>query len=296
MISGLIFLYYRLPGGPACLAPTSARRGGATEEAGGSWFTAMDHYFQMEQFRTAHDAMLEGYTLLGFAAAHTSRVRLGTLVTGVTYRHPGLLAKIATTLDVLSEGRAILGVGAAWYEREHLALGVPYPPLAERFERLEETLRIALQMWDPAEEGPFDGEHYHLAETISVPAPISSPHPPIMIGGNGEQKTLRMVAQYADIANFTVNDPEQVAHKLEVLRAHCERLGRDYDAIEKTVQGGLLDPLSETDAFLRRMEELAALGIEHVQLRNVAPDPAGFITDFGERVAPRLADIAPAGR
>jgi len=293
---GVHFMDFTLPGEPGSLASAIARTARATEEAGGSWFTAMDHYFQMEQFRTAHDPMLEGYTLLGFAAAHTSRVRLGTLVTGVTYRHPGLLAKVATTLDVLSEGRAILGVGAAWYEREHLALGVPYPPLAERFERLEETLRIALQMWDPRDEGPFDGVHYHLAETISRPAPVSRPHPPIMIGGNGEQKTVRMVAQYADIANFTVNEPEQVAHKLGVLRAHCERLDRDYDAIEKTVQGGVLDPLAETDAFLRRMEELAALGVEHVQLRNVAPDPAGFISEFGERVAPRLAEIEPAGR
>ncbi|MCS0498297.1 LLM class F420-dependent oxidoreductase [Protaetiibacter mangrovi] len=293
---GLHFMDFTLPGAPASIAATIARTARATEDAGGSWFTAMDHYFQMERFRTAHDEMLEGYTVLGFAAAHTSRVRLGTLVTGVTYRHPGLLAKIATTLDVLSEGRAILGVGAAWYEREHQALGVPYPPLAERFERLEETLRIALQMWDPAEVGPFDGAHYHLAETICVPAPLSSPHPPIMIGGNGEQKTLRMVAQYADIANFTVNDPDEVAHKLEVLRAHCDRLGRDYAAIEKTVQGGQLDPLGDPDGFLRRMEQLAALGVEHVQLRNVAPDPAGFIAEFGERVAPRLAELQPAGR
>ncbi len=291
---GLHFMDFNLPGEPASIAPTIAATAKATEEAGGSWFTAMDHYFQMEQFRTAHDPMLEGYTLLGFAAAHTSRVKLGTLVTGVTYRHPGLLSKIVTTLDVLSSGRAILGLGAAWYEREHLALGVPYPPLGERFERLEETLQIALQMWDPQNEGPYEGRHYRLAETISQPAPVSSPRPLIMIGGNGEQKTLRMVAQYADISNLLVNDPEQVAHKLRVLREHCDRLGRDYDTLEKTAQGGPLDPLAETDAFLRRMEELAALGIQHVQLRNPAADPAGFITEFGEKVAPRLRDIQPA--
>ncbi|NII69605.1 TIGR03560 family F420-dependent LLM class oxidoreductase [Microbacterium ulmi] len=291
---GLHFMDFTLPGEPASIAPTIAATAKATEDAGGSWFTAMDHYFQMERFRTAYDPMLEGYTLLGFAAAHTSRVRLGTLVTGVTYRHPGLLSKIVTTLDVLSSGRGMLGLGAAWYEREHDALGVPYPPLAERFERLEETLRIALQMWDPAQEGPYVGRHYHLAETISHPAPVSTPRPPIMIGGNGEQKTLRLVAQYADITNLTVNDPAEVAHKLDVLRRHCDRLGRDYDAIEKTVQGGTLDPLVDTDAFLSRMAELAALGIEHVQLRNVAPDPAGWITEFGEKVAPRLAEIEPA--
>jgi F420-dependent oxidoreductase-like protein len=288
---GIHFMDFNLPGELASIAPTIAATAKATEEAGGSWFTAMDHYFQMEAFRTAHDPMLEGYTLLGFAAAHTSRVKLGTLVTGVTYRHPGLLSKLATTLDVLSQGRSIFGVGAAWYEREHLALGVPYPPLKERFERLEETLQIALQMWDPENEGPYEGTHYRLAETISYPRPVSSPRPLIMIGGTGEQKTLRMVAQYADISNLTVNDPEVVAHKLAVLREHCDRLGRDYGTIEKTAQGGALDPLGNTDGFLSRMEELAALGIEHVQLRNVTPDPVAFVTEFGEKVAPRLADI-----
>ena len=166
---------FNLPGEPASIAPVIAATAKATEEGGGSWFTAMDHYFQMEQFRSAHDPMLEGYTLLGFAAAHTSTVKLGTLVTGITYRHPGLLSKIVTTLDVLSEGRAMLGVGAAWYDREHHGLGVPYPPMKERFERLEETLQIALQMWDPENEGPFTGKHYRLAETISYPLPVSSP-------------------------------------------------------------------------------------------------------------------------
>lgn len=291
---GIHFMDFNLPGEPAVIAPTIAATARATEEAGGSWFTAMDHYFQMEAFRTAHDPMLEGYTLLGFAAAHTGRLKLGTLVTGVTYRHPGLLAKIATTLDVLSEGRAIFGVGAAWYDREHHALGVPYPSMKERFERLEETVQIALQMWDPENEGPYDGAYYQLAETISYPKPVSAPRPPIMIGGAGEQKTLRMVAQYADISNLTVNEPDVVAHKLAVLREHCDRLGRDYATIEKTAQGGALDPLGETDAFLARMEELAAVGIEHIQLRNRTPDPVAFVTEFGEKVAPRLADIQPA--
>ena len=288
---GFHFMDFNLPGEPASLAPAIAATARATEEAGGSWFTAMDHYFQMEAFRTAHDPMLEGYTVLGFAAAHTSRVKLGTLVTGITYRHPGLLAKIATTLDVLSEGRAFLGVGAAWYDREHHALGVPYPPMAERFERLEETIQIALQMWDPQNDGPYEGVHYRLAETISQPAPVSSPRPPIMIGGSGERKTLRMVAQYADISNLNVTEPDEVAGKLAVLREHCDRLGRDYDAIEKTCQGGAIDAVADPDGFLRKMEQLAALGIEHVQLRNRVPDPAGYVTEFGEKVAPRLAQI-----
>jgi F420-dependent oxidoreductase-like protein len=288
---GFHFMDFNLPGEPASIAPTIAATAKATEEGGGSWFTAMDHYFQMEQFRTAHDPMLEGYTLLGFAAAHTSRVKLGTLVTGITYRHPGLLSKIATTLDVLSEGRAMLGVGAAWYDREHHALGVPYPSRAERFERLEETIQIALQMWDPENEGPYTGTHYQLAETISYPKPVSSPRPPIMIGGSGEQKTLRMVAQYADISNLNVTEPEEVGPKLAVLREHCDRLGRDYSTIEKTCQGGAADPVGDPDGFLRKMEKLAALGIEHVQLRNRTPDPVAYATEFGEKVAPRLAQI-----
>jgi thiamine monophosphate synthase len=173
---------------------------------------------------------------------------------------------------------------------------VPYPARAERFDRLEETLQIALQMWDADDEGSFDGKHYQLAETISYPRPVSKPHPSVMIGGVGERKTLRLVAQYADIANFTVNEPEVVAHKLAVLRDHCDRLDRDYDAIEKTVQGGALEPLEDTDRFLAHMEKLAALGVEHVQLRNRTPDSVAFVEEFGQKVAPRLADIRAAGR
>lgn len=283
---------FNLPAEPASIAPTIAATAKATEEAGGAWFTAMDHFFQMEHYRTAHDPMLEGYSVLAFAAAHTSRVKLGTLVTGVTYRHPGILAKTVTSLDVLSEGRAMLGIGAAWYEREHLALGVPYPPLKERFERLEEALQIALQMWSPEDEGPYEGTHYSLAETISYPLPVSSPRPPIMIGGNGERKTMRLVAQYGDIANFTLQDVDQIALRIQALREHCDRLGRDFSEIELTALVNL-DPL-DADAFLRRAEELAALGIEHVQFRDRVEDAVGMITEFGEKVAPRLADIQPS--
>ena len=207
----------------------------------------MDHFFQMEGFQTAHDPMLEGYTTLGYLAAKTERMKLGTVVTGVTYRHPGLLAKIATTLDVLSEGRSFFGIGAAWYEREHLALGVPYPAMSERFERLEEAIQIVLQMWSD-DEGPFEGKHYQLAETINVPQPIQKPHPPIVIGGGGEKKTLRLVAKYADACNLNVTDVEEVAHKLQVLREHCDAEGRDYATIEKTMQGGPANPVADPDA------------------------------------------------
>ena len=287
---GFHFLDFTLPGQPQTLAPTIAATAKAAEQAGASWFTVMDHYFQMERFKTAHDPMLEGYTTLGFAAAQTERVKLGTLVTGVTYRHPGLLMKIATTLDVLSEGRAFLGIGAAWYEREHLALGVPYPPISERFERLEEVLQIALQMWSD-DDGPYEGKYYQLAETICEPRPIQRPRPPILIGGGGEKKTLRLVAKYADILNLNDYQPEVVAHKFDVLRAHCENEGTDYDRIEKTVQGGPTDGVSDPDAFFRLVEQLSLLGVEHIQLRAQTDDPAGHVARFGELVAPRLAEI-----
>ena len=287
---GFHFLDFTLPEGPASYAPSLRATAAAAEATGASWFTVMDHYFQMEFFRTAHDPMLEAYATLGFLAGVTERVKLGTVVTGVTYRHPGLLAKIGTTLDVLSGGRAFMGIGAAWYEREHKALGVPYPPLAERFERLEEALQVILQMWGE-DEGPFEGRHYQLAETINVPQNLTRPHPPIVIGGSGEKKTLRLVAQYADATNLIVSGEEELAHKLEVLRRHCDDLGRDYATIEKTVMGPQGDPLADVDGFLRTAQAYADLGIEHIHLRATAPDPAATVTQFGERVAPRLADI-----
>jgi F420-dependent oxidoreductase-like protein len=287
---GFHFLDFTLPGSPGSLAGHLRRTAQAADQAGASWLTVMDHFFQMEQFQTAHDPMLEGYTTLGYLAASTERVKLGTVVTGVTYRHPGLLVKTANTLDVLSEGRAFLGIGAAWYEREHRALGVPFPPLAERFERLEEAIRIALQMWSD-DEGPFEGKHYRLAETINVPRPVQTPHPPIVIGGGGEKKTLLLVARYADACNLNVTAVDEVAHKLQVLREHCDAEGRDYSTIEKTMQGGGVDPLADVDGFLSYAQQLAALGIEHIQLRTQTDDPAGYVSRFGELVAPRLAEV-----
>jgi F420-dependent oxidoreductase-like protein len=261
----------------------------AAEEAGIDLFTAMDHWFQMETFQTAFDPMLEGYSVLNFVAAKTERLRLSLLVTGVTYRHPGLLAKTVTTLDVLSGGRALLGLGAAWYEREHLALGVPYPPMAERFERLEETLQICQQMWSD-NDGPYQGRYYQLAETICVPPPLQQPHPPIMIGGGGEKKTLRLVAKYADACNLFGTDIATVRHKLDVLRGHCDAEGRDYDAIEKTIIGRL-DPSGDVSGFLKEMEEYAALGIDLVEVAPMMPDPARFTALLGEKVVRPLAEI-----
>ncbi|MER5263139.1 LLM class F420-dependent oxidoreductase [Actinosynnema sp. NPDC002837] len=277
--------------GAARLGPELAAAGAAAEEAGVAWLSVMDHFFQMEHNDAAEDPMLESYTTLGFLAAHTSTVRLGALVTGVTYRHPGLLAKNVTTLDVLSGGRATLGIGAAWYEREHQGLGVPFPPLGERFERLEEALRICLRMWDPADNGPFEGEHYRLAETLCVPAPVSSPHPEVMIGGNGERKTLRLVARYADACNLLLASPAEAPHKLDVLHRHCDDLGRDYDAIRKTVVH-LGDLPEDAEACAQTVAGYAGMGIDTVILRSPDGDQAAWIERVIAPTTGRLAELA----
>ncbi len=288
---GVHFMNFTLPGEPQSLARLVGDTAVAAEEAGCAWFTVMDHWFQMEAFAPATDPMLEAYTTLGFVAAKTSTIQLGTLVTGVTYRHPGLLAKIVTTLDVLSEGRAMLGIGAAWYEREHLALGVPYPALSERFERLEETLQIARQMWSD-DDGPFDAEHYHLAETINSPRAVSTPRPKIMVGGSGEKKTLRLVAQYADICNLFAATPEDAQHKIDVLKGHCDAVGRDFSEIEVTIMGGGVgvNAYEDPDGFVTAMEPYAKLGVHHVQIANAAPDPVAAARALGA-VVPRLAEL-----
>ncbi|MFE5922441.1 LLM class F420-dependent oxidoreductase [Streptomyces sp. NPDC056468] len=280
------------PGAGPALGTELAAAGAAAEAAGLSWLSVMDHYFQMEINDRAEDPMLEAYTTLGYLAAHTSTVRLGARVTGVTYRPPGLLAKIATSLDVLSGGRATLGIGAAWYGREHEGLGVPFPPVAERFERLEETLRICLQMWDPQANGPFEGKHYRLAETLCVPAPLSSPHPEIMIGGGGEKKTLRLVARYGDACNLFASSPEEVRHKLDVLRGHCDTEGRDYDEIRKTVlHAGEAVVQGDVDAFTRDIAAYTRLGIDTVILGPRTGEPAAFIENFAAPAVQRLAGL-----
>ncbi len=266
----------------------------AAEDAGVSWISVMDHYFQMERAGfPAADPMLEAYTTLGYLAGVTSTAQLGVLVTGVTYRHPGLLAKIVATLDVLSGGRATLGIGAAWYEREHLAMGVPYPPLGERFERLEEALQICLQMWDPENVGPYEGVHYRLAETLCSPLPLTKPRPEVLIGGSGERKTLRLVAQYGDACNLFATSPEEVAHKLEVLRGHCEAVGRDPHEIRVTVlhMGEQLEN-GDVDGFVRTMAEYVPLGVETVILRPPATSLTAWVRDA---VAPAVGPLAALG-
>ena len=285
---GLHYWTYSAPSDPTKIAATLAETARVGEQAGVSSFTVMDHYFQMEQAASADEPMLEGYTTLGYVAAKTERMNLGLLVTGVMYRYPGLLAKIVTTLDVLSSGRARLGIGASWYEREQLGLGVPVVPVAERFERLEETLRICLQMWSD-DNGPFHGRHFQLAETLCVPAPIRRPHPPILVGGGGERKTLLLAARYADACNLFGTSPADVAHKLEVLRSHCATEGRDYDTIDKTVLA-VRPVLADVDGFIAAAGEYAALGVTEVQ---TMPDrhPVEFAERLAERVLPRLADV-----
>lgn len=287
---GLHFIDF-LPGDPATLGPTLADAAKAAEQGGATLFTLADHLFQMEQLAPAENPFLEGYTSLGFLAAQTNTIDLALLVTGVTYRYPGLLAKAVTTLDVLSQGRSMLGLGAAWYEREHTALGIPYPPLSTRFEMLEETLRICRQMWS-ADDGPYTGTHYRLNETICEPQPIR--RPPVLIGGDGEKKTLRLVAQYADIWNSMSNDVGELEHKIEVLNRHCEAVGRDPGEVRKT-SGGLAgaDPFDDTDEFLKTVERYAALGVDMINIGPMPgnPDPVGFVRRLGDEVIPRLAEI-----
>jgi F420-dependent oxidoreductase-like protein len=258
------------------------------DQGGIAQFTLMDHWFQMEMLGGPPEPMLEGYTTLGYLAAVTERLRLSLLVTGVTYRHPGLLAKTVTTLDVLSRGRAMLGMGAAWYEREHLGLGVPFPSTSERFERLEETLQIVRQMWS-GDQTPYAGKHHQLAEPVNVPPPVQSP-PPIMVGGTGERKTLRLVAKYADACNFFSGTPDVMRHKLDVLRGHCDDAGRDYDSIEKTMLVHA-DPTSDPAGFVASMVPYAALGFSMIEAIPSGDDPVAWTTTICERVIPGLSEL-----
>ncbi|MFL6059857.1 MAG: LLM class F420-dependent oxidoreductase [Marmoricola sp.] len=271
---GLHLVDFDLPGAPAAIGPGLVEVARAVEEAGFDNLSVMDHYLQLEFMGPPDSPMLEGYTTLAFLAAHTTSVDLQLLVSGITYRHPGLLAKIVATLDVLSGGRAVLGIGAAWYEREHRALGVELPPLRERFERLEETVQIVRQMWS-ADDGPYEGTHYRLAETICSPQPLRPV--PVMIGGSGERRTLRLVAEHADACNLFASreaGPGAVAAKLEVLRGHCEDVGRPYDEITRTILWtGDCDPVG----FAEAMRPYADLGITEVHVMRLGPDPVGLV-------------------
>ncbi len=262
---GLQVPNFTWPGGADAIAGTLRQIAETADEGGFASLWVMDHFFQIPLVGRPETDMLEGYGALHYLAGLTRRVRLGTMVTGVTYRHPGVLVKTVSTLDVLSGGRATLGIGAAWFDREHHGLGVPYPPLGERFERLEETLQIAEQMWSE-DDGPYEGHHYQLAETLCVPRPLQRPRPPILIGGMGERKTLRLVALYGDACNlFTFMGMDELGRKLDVLRRHCEDVERDFDELERTSLSTIqLGPehMSVPDV-IAHCRQLADLGIQH---------------------------------
>ena len=278
------------PGGSKTIARDLARIATAAEDNGFTKLSVMDHVWQIGHIGPPEHEMLEAYTTLGYLAAHTSRIKLLAWVTAVVYRAPGLLAKIVSTLDVLSEGRAWLGIGAAWNEEESRGLDLFFPPMAERFERLEEALEICLQMWSD-NDGPYDGKHYHLERTLNSPQPLTRPHPPILIGGSGEKKTLRLVARFASACNLIVGP--DLPHKLDVLRGHCGAVGRDYDEIEKTVLGPL-DPGpngEKVSELIEQMRGLADLGVTHYH--GSVPDAASLkaIEMLGERVIPVVEEF-----
>jgi F420-dependent oxidoreductase-like protein len=290
---GLQIPRFTWPGGPAEIGTRLAEIGRTADEAGFASIWVMDHFFQIRGVGAPEEPMLEGYSALSYLAAVTRRARLGTLVTGVIYRHPGILVKTVSTLDVLSGGRAYLGIGAAWNEQESRGLGVPFPPLKERFERLEEALQIAHQMWT-GNRSPYNGKHYQLADPLNSPQPLTRPHPPIMIGGGGEQKTLRLVAQYADACNlFARMGADTLRHKLDVLRRHCEAVGRPYEAIERTTLGTVhLAPGADTPAsVIAQCRALADLGIQHAIFNMPNVHELAPLETFGREIIPAVAEF-----
>lgn len=286
---GLQVFKFDWEGSPNNIGAKFGEIAAAADEAGFYSLWVMDHYFQMEQVGDPSEPMMEAYTTLGYAAALTKQIKLGALVTGVTYRHPGFLIKAVTGLDVLSGGRAYLGIGAAWYERESHGLGFPFPPLKERFERLEETLQIAHLMWS-GEVKPFEGTHYQLAEPINQPPAATQPHPPIMIGGGGEKKTLRFVAKYADACNlFLFAGTDTLKHKLEALKGHCEAEGRDYNEIEKTVLGTANVAEDGAQGIIDTCKQLADLGFSHAIFNLPDYTDLSIISDtFGKTIIPAV--------
>jgi F420-dependent oxidoreductase-like protein len=292
---GLQIPSFTWPGGPAATGPTLARIARTADDVGFDSIWVMDHFFQIRSVGRPEEPMLEGLTTLGYLAANTTRARLGLMVGGIHYRLPALWVKATTTLDVLSGGRAWFGIGAAWNQDESESLGFPFPPLGDRFEMLEETLRYAHRMWagERGDEGTFEGRHYRATRLMNSPQSISRPRIPIMIGGGGERRTLRLVARYADATNV-FGGPEGIAHKYAVLREHCRVIGRPYDEIERsTLQsvrisadgaGGTETPSRVVDRFA----ELADSGAQHVIFSVRGVDDPGKLELIGREVVPHL--------
>jgi alkanesulfonate monooxygenase len=276
------------------LAETLANISRTAEDVGYTSLWAMDHIFQIPPIGSAHMEMLEPYTALSFMAAQTKTATLGTMVTGVTYRNPGFLCKQVSTLDVLSGGRAVLGIGAAWFDREHKAMGIPFPPVKERLERLEEAILICKQMWTSKEDGRFEGKHYQMKETLNSPQPLQKPHPPILIGGSGEKKTLKLVAKYGDACNVHAHSPEFVRDKFAVLRQHCEAIGRDYEEIERTVILNGLDvgPNGEkAGEAVELLGSLAEVGVQAVYAWVVGADKIAPLEAVGRDIIPQVRGL-----
>lgn len=289
---GLQIPSFSWPGGTEAIGPTLGRIARQADDIGLDSIWVMDHFFQIRGVGRPEEPMLEGWTALGFLAANTSRARLGLMVGGVHYRLPALWVKAATTLDVLSDGRAWLGIGAAWNEVESRSLGFPFPPLGERFEQLEETLQIAHEMWqgERGTEAAFDGRLFHAARLMNSPQSISRPRVPIMIGGGGEKKTLRLVAQYADATNV-FGGPEAIAHKYEVLREHCEAVGRNYDEIERSNLQTVYLHRETPSQIVDRFGELADAGAQHVIFSVVDVHDPVHLETIGREILPQLRDL-----
>jgi len=296
---GLQIPNFTYPEGPKELGNKLAEIARTADEVGFSSLWVMDHFFQIGSrdrsmgLGPAEDEMLEGYSTLSYLAGITKKVRLGTMVTGVVYRHPGILVKTVTTLDVLSGGRAYLGIGAAWNEREARGLGVPFPTTKERLEKLEETLQIAKQMWSE-NNGAYKGKYFQLEETLCSPQPLSKPHPPILIGGGGEKKTLRLVAKYADACNlFARMGVDTVRAKLDILKQHCEKEGRDYNEIEKTTLATVHLAPDKMNAgnVIEDCRALAGIGIQHAIFNMPNVHEIKPLEIFGREIIPALADL-----
>lgn len=296
---GLQIPSFTWPGGATAIGPTLARIVRTADDVGFDSIWVMDHFFQIGSVGRAEEPMLEGWTALGFMAANSQHARLGLMVGGVHYRLPGLWVKAATTLDVLSGGRAWLGIGAAWNEEESNGLGFPFPPLGARFEMLEETLRIAHQMWqgERGSEAAFDGRHYHATRLLNSPQALTRPHPPIMIGGGGEKKTLRLVAQYADATNV-FGDAPRLAHKYAILREHCEAVGRSYEEIERSTLQGRVDinatgtgGASSPAAIVDLFGGLADAGAQHIIFGLQDVNDVSKLELFGREVIPQLRNL-----
>jgi F420-dependent oxidoreductase-like protein len=297
---GMQIYSFSWPGGPKAIGPTLARAVRTADEVGFDSIWVMDHFWQIGPPGSGLEPMLEGWTALGYMAAHTQRARLGLMVGGVHYRHPGLWVKAATTLDILSGGRAWLGIGAAWNQAESEGLGFPWPTQRERFERLEDTLRIAHAMWqgERGTQEDFRGHHYHASRLLNVPQSISRPRVPILIGGGGERRTLRLVAEYPDASNL-FGGPEQLLPKYAILADHCEAVGRDFTQIERTTMQGVglgttgswsRGPESP-DAIVERFGRLAEAGVQHVIMNFAETNDTSLIELLGSKVLPQLRDV-----